>query len=72
MKANSTRKLIKMSQSDKDALMSLIESADSVCVSDSIALSIILEEAAYYFSGTKSLDETVKVIQNRIETKIWE
>ena len=72
MKADPTRKFIKMSQSDKDALMSLIENADSVCVSDSIALSIILEEAAYYFSGTKSLDETVKVIQNRIETKIWE
>ena len=35
-------------------------------------MDIVDEEAQYYFNGDKSLDETVKIIQNRIHTYINE
>ena len=41
-------------------------------VSDPESIAIILEEASYYFSGVKPLDEVVKIIADRIETKISE
>ena len=33
---------------------------------------IIKEEAAQYFAGQKSLDETARVIQNRVSTYVAE
>ena len=33
---------------------------------------MIEEEASYYFSGTKNLDEVLKLIKNRVETRLAE
>ena len=49
-----------------------IENCSRVEVKDSQAKAIILEEASYYFSGVKPLDEVVKIIADRIGTKISE
>ena len=49
-----------------------IENYSRVEVKDPEAKAIILEEASYYFSGVKPLDEVVKIIADRIETKISE
>ena len=39
---------------------------------DSDLFNLIAEDASAYFAGAKSLDETVKIIQNRVETYIAE
>lgn len=53
-------------------LFGSINNYSRVAVKDPIAKAIILEEASYYFAGVKSLDETVRIITDRIETKISE
>ena len=39
---------------------------------DKDLLDIIYEDASYYFNGTKSLDETVRIIENRVKIKLSE
>ena len=57
---------------DAQYLYDSIENYSRVAVKDPEAKAIILEEASYYFSGVKPLDEVVKIIADRIETKISE
>ena len=59
-------------EEDKAQFRSIIDSADRMLTEDSKIYSIIEEEAANYFSGTKSLDETCRVIQDRVSIYINE
>lgn len=61
-----------LTQKQADDLMALIEGVTQVFRSDDKLNSIVTEEAEAYFSGQKSLDEVVGIIQNRAETYIAE
>ena len=63
---------IPMTQEQIDQIMALIEGTTQVARSDEKLNAIILEEAGAYFSGQKSLDETVRIIQNRAEIYVSE
>lgn len=52
--------------------MDLINNTKRVYHYNAVVNSIIQEEAAYYFAGEKNLDDTVKIIQNRVETYVNE
>ena len=60
------------SDDDKVALLDILESAKVCYTTDAESIAIIEEEASYYFSGTKSLDEVLKLIKNRVETRLAE
>ncbi len=55
-----------------DALRSMISGATQIIRSDTKLEAIITEEAESYFSGQKSLETVVSIIQNRAETYIAE
>ena len=57
---------------DKAALLDILENAKVCYTTDAESISIIEEEASYYFSGTKNLDEVLKLIKNRVETRLAE
>ena len=59
-------------EADCEKMISLLDGADTSLRSDSTLWAIISEDAEMYFAGAKSLDETVKIIQNRVETYISE
>ena len=59
-----------MQQEDK--IMDVIKNTTQVARYDTKLTDIINEEAAAYFKGQKSLDETAKIIQNRASTYINE
>ncbi len=50
----------------------LLDGANTSLDDRSTVWSIISEDASAYFAGAKTLDETVKIIQNRVETYIAE
>ena len=54
-------------QEQVDRVRNMIETAQSGARMDSDILNIILEEAAGYFSGQKSVDDAASVIQNRVQ-----
>ena len=64
--------LYSVTDEDAEDLMMLFESITMVRSYDTELLSIIYEDAAYYFADTKSLDETVKIINNRVKTRLNE
>lgn len=55
-----------------DILESLILSADTLANYDSSVMSILVEEASTYFSGSKSAQDAADIAQNRIEMYINE
>ena len=55
-----------------DEYLELLDGAGNTLDYESELFSIISEDAEMYFAGAKSLDETVKIIQNRVETYISE
>lgn len=57
-------------QEDADNLYEIINSAEGLSGFVRDVLPIIQEEAAYYFDGAKTVDETVKVIQSRVSVYI--
>lgn len=59
-------------QDEINMFMDLINHTKRVYYHNPIVNNIIQEEAAYYFAGDKSLDDIVKIIQNRVETYINE
>ena len=59
-------------EEDRKEFRSIIDSADRMLQKDTKIYSIIEEEAANYFGGNKSLDETCKVIQERVSIYINE
>lgn len=60
------------SQEQVDMYTDLVNSTKKVQDYDESLMEIVQEEAKTYFAGEKSLDETVKIIQNRIETYVNE
>ncbi len=55
-----------VTDTDIAVLTNLVEHADLRYSSHDLILSMIKEEASYYYSGVHSLDETVKRIQSRV------
>ena len=52
--------------------MELLHSTTSVNSYDESILEIVREETGGYFAGQKTLDETVKIIQNRVSLYVAE
>lgn len=57
----------KATQAEVDLVLQLIDQAKPVSLGITQILEMIDEDAAGYFEGQKSVDEVVKVIQNRIQ-----
>ena len=57
---------------DLQNVKALIEGARAMPDPKGDIMTIILEEAAMYFSGDKSLEETAQVIQNRVGVYVAE
>lgn len=55
-----------------DELLAFLKTLNHVVRNNSSVNSIIEEEAGAYFAGQKSLDETAKIIQNRVFTYVSE
>lgn len=61
-----------MTRADIDAVYAMIDGIQQTPDPDGKLTSMIMEEAQIYFTGAKSLDETVKVIEDRISLYISE
>ncbi len=59
-------------EEDIQKIRTLIQSADTVRTYSPEIDQIILDEAALYFDGTKSVSEVVAVIENRVRTYVLE
>lgn len=57
----------KSTQAEVDLVLQLIDQAKPVSLGITQILEMINEDAAGYFEGQKSVDEVVKVIQNRVQ-----
>jgi hypothetical protein len=68
----STAVMYTLTEEDAAAFMQLLDGVTAVQSSDEALLDIIYEDAQYYFNGTKSLDETVRIIENRVGIKLAE
>lgn len=55
----------KIAEEDIDALCDLMDHADASCAMDQSMFDVISEEAAAYFAGDRSMDEVLKLIENR-------
>jgi len=67
-----TIELEPLTQADADQIMSLIGSVSGLVGQDEAIWNIISESAASYFSGQTSVQDAVRVIQNRASTYIAE
>ena len=61
-----------LTQEQVDQIMELYNSTELVSADDEEILNIINEETAGYFAGQKSLDDTVRLIQNRVSLYVAE
>ncbi len=61
-----------LTQEQVDQIMDLYNSTELVSADDEEILNIINEETAGYFAGQKSLDDTVRLIQNRVSLYVAE
>lgn len=59
-------------EEDVAQLRKMIEEATMIRRGDSPLITIIQEEAAYYFSGDKTLEQVIDIIQNRIQLYVDE
>ena len=59
-------------QADIDQIMALIQSVDQLSMRDTAVLTIITEETLPYFAGDRSVEETVRIIQSRVQILISE
>ncbi len=64
--------LVRIEQEHVDALKELINGAQALPNLENKVFEMINEEAEFYYSGAKSLDETAKIIQDRVSTYISE
>lgn len=64
--------LYAVTQEQYDAVMALIDSTTSFVDYDQNVLSIISDEAAGYFAGSKTVEEASKLIQSRVSLYIQE
>ena len=60
------------SENDADQLRAMFDDCRRVASKDDAVLSIILEEASAYFSGVRGIDDTLKFITDRVNTRIHE
>ena len=60
------------SENDAEQLRAMFDDCRRVASKDDAVLSIILEEASAYFSGVRGIDDTVKFITDRVNTRIHE
>lgn len=76
LKSNVESQLKKMrenySQEVVDILESMVTTASTMTESFSPVPDIVAEEAAAYFAGDKTAEETAKIIQNRVQTYLSE
>lgn len=61
-----------MSQEQADQILDLINATTAVYGYDESILNIISDEAAAYFAGEKSLDDTANMIQSRVNLYVAE
>lgn len=61
-----------LSQEEVDQIMSFVTSLNQIMRNDEELLNIILEEAAAYFAGQKSPQETAGIIQSRVQNYVSE
>ena len=61
-----------ITEADRDRMFEILDGAGTFMRIDSMLWSIISEDAEAYFAGVKTLDETVKMIQDRAGTYIAE
>jgi ABC-type glycerol-3-phosphate transport system substrate-binding protein len=61
-----------MTQAQLDSFMALYRSVKTVNSPDSEISKIVTDEAASYFAGQKTLDETASMIQNRVNLYVQE
>ena len=64
--------IIDFEESDREFLRAILSSECRVISQDTKAMSIINEEAGEYFNGRKTLEDAVRMIQNRVLTRINE
>lgn len=64
--------LIDVTEEDLAELRELISGCHVSTGCDDAVLSIILEEASAYFSGARGIDDTLKFITDRVDTRIHE
>ena len=61
-----------MTQEQADEILGLINATTAVYGYDESILNIISDEAAAYFAGEKSLDDTANMIQSRVNLYVAE
>ncbi len=61
-----------MTQADVDQVMELLTSLSQTLKNDSSLINIVTEEAAAYFAGQKTADETAQIIQSRAKIYVEE
>ena len=64
--------LYAVTQEQADKIMALIDSADTALVFDDNVMNIVKDEAAAYFVGEKTAEDTAALIQNRVSLYINE
>lgn len=72
MGENSEVNVYAMSQEQADEILGLINATTAVYGYDESILNIITDEAAAYFAGEKSLDDTANMIQSRVNLYVAE
>ena len=60
------------SENDAEQLRAMFDDCRRVASKDDAVLSIILEEASAYFSGVRNIDDTMRFITDRVNTRIHE
>ena len=61
-----------MTQEQLDQIMALYSSTELVSQNDEEVMNIIKGETEAYFAGSKTLDDTVRLIQNRVSLYVAE
>ena len=72
MGENSEVNVYAMTQEQADEILGLINATTAVYGYDESIMNIITDEAAPYFAGEKSLDDTVNMIQSRVNLYVAE
>ena len=63
---------VHMDEKHIEALLKVIEGIRESCSSDPTAMMIIQEEAPGYFTGDRTVDEVIKIIQKRSKAVVQE
>jgi ABC-type glycerol-3-phosphate transport system substrate-binding protein len=67
-----TIRLDPATQAEVNSYMELINSCDTFLSDDITVMEIIEEELEPFFSGSKTAEETAEIIQNRVQTYVYE